>query len=126
MTDDKLSTSRGAVLTRAVAPLGLLVLCVALDVGPLARVLSRPSFVFWGEASYCLYMTHVLLMPGLHALVSPADVAGRSPLLRLSVLLTYAAVLAAASVLLHRYVEVPARHRLRSKATDGPALAAAP
>jgi peptidoglycan/LPS O-acetylase OafA/YrhL len=95
--------------------LGLLVLCVALDVGPLARLLARPSFVFWGEASYCLYMTHVLLMPGLHALVSPSDVEARHVFLRLAVLGLYAAVLAAAAVLLHRYVEVPARHRLRSK-----------
>jgi peptidoglycan/LPS O-acetylase OafA/YrhL len=96
--------------------LGLLVLCIALDVGPLARVLSRGSFVFAGEASYCLYMTHVLLMPGLHALVSPTDVQGRHVFVRLAVLALYAGVLAAAAVLLHHYVEVPARRRLRSKA----------
>jgi peptidoglycan/LPS O-acetylase OafA/YrhL len=107
-------------------PLGLLVLCVALDAGPLGRLLSLRSFVFWGEASYCLYMTHVLLMPGLHAVVSPADVTGRPALARLSVLVVYAVVLATAAVLLHRLVEVPARRRLRSKAPDGPAVAAAP
>ena len=49
--------------------LGLLVLCLALDVGPLARVLASRPFVFWGEASYSLYMTHVLLAPSLHALL---------------------------------------------------------
>jgi peptidoglycan/LPS O-acetylase OafA/YrhL len=96
--------------------LGLLVLCLALDVGPLARLLSRGWFVFAGEASYCLYMTHVLLMPGLHALVSPSDVASRGAVVRLGVLLAYTAVLAAAAVLLHHYVEVPARHHLRSRA----------
>jgi peptidoglycan/LPS O-acetylase OafA/YrhL len=100
-------------------PLGLLVLCVALDVGPLGRVLARGSFVFAGEASYCLYMTHVLLMPGLHALVSPADVAGRHVFVRLAVLGLYATALAAAAVLLYRLVEVPARRRLRSKAPAG-------
>lgn len=100
--------------------LGLLVLCVALDAGPLARLLSRRSFLFWGEASYCLYMTHVLLMPALHALVSPPDVVGWPPLERLGVLAGYVAVLAAASVLLHRSVEVPARRRLRSKASAAP------
>jgi peptidoglycan/LPS O-acetylase OafA/YrhL len=106
--------------------LGLLVLCIALDAGPLARVLARPSFVFWGEASYCLYMTHVLLMPGLHALVSPSDVGTRTPLVRIGVLAVYAVVLGLVAVTLHRWVEVPARHRLRSRAPDGPALAAAP
>jgi peptidoglycan/LPS O-acetylase OafA/YrhL len=95
--------------------LGLLVLCLALDVGPLARVLARGWFVFAGEASYCLYMTHVLLMPGLHGLVSPDDVAGRDVFVRLGVLALYAAVLAAAAVVLYRLVEVPARRRLRSR-----------
>lgn len=108
--------------------LGLLVLCLALDVGPLARVLARPWFVFWGEASYCLYMTHVLLRPGLHAVVAPSDLGSRAA--RLGVLVAYAAALAAAAVLLHRLVEVPARRRLRSRATsrtaDGPAVAATP
>jgi peptidoglycan/LPS O-acetylase OafA/YrhL len=79
-------------------------------------VLARGSFVFAGEASYCLYMTHVLLMPGLHWLVSPADVQGRHVFVRLAVLVLYATVLAAVAVLLYRLVEVPARHRLRSKA----------
>jgi peptidoglycan/LPS O-acetylase OafA/YrhL len=93
--------------------LGLLVLCLALDVGPLGRLLARGSFVAAGEASYCLYMTHVLLMPGLHALVSPSDVHGWNPFVRLAVVALYAAVLAAAAALLHRLVEVPTRRRLR-------------
>jgi peptidoglycan/LPS O-acetylase OafA/YrhL len=106
--------------------LGLFVLCLALDVGPLGRVLARRWFVFWGEASYCLYMTHVLLMPALHAAVPPSAVTARGPLVRLAVLGAYAASLALVAVLLHRYVEVPARNRLRSKAPDGPVLATAP
>ncbi|HET8615845.1 MAG TPA: acyltransferase [Actinomycetales bacterium] len=106
--------------------LGLLVLCLALDAGPLARVLARRTFVFWGEASYCLYMTHVLLMPGLHAVLSPSDVASNGPLVRVGVLTGYAVVLAGAAVLLHRYVEVPARNRLRSRSVPGPPRAVAP
>jgi peptidoglycan/LPS O-acetylase OafA/YrhL len=102
--------------------LGLLVLCVALDVGPLGRLLSRRSFLFWGEASYCLYMTHVLLVPGLHALVAPSQVQGRTVFLRLAVLGLYTAVMATAAVLLHRLVEVPARRRLRSKEPVAPAV----
>lgn len=63
-------------------------------------------------------MTHVLLMPGLHAMVSPSDVAARTALVRVGVLVAYAVALGAAAVLLHRYVEVPARHRLRSHRTS--------
>jgi peptidoglycan/LPS O-acetylase OafA/YrhL len=71
-------------------------------------------------------MTHVLLMPALHAVVSPSDVSSRAVVLRLGVLAVYAGVLAAAAVLLHRLVEVPARRRLRSRAADEPAAASAP
>ena len=95
--------------------LGLLVLCLALDVGPLARVLASRPFVFWGEASYSLYLTHVLLAPSLHALlpVHLFDSAGWPQ--RALVLATYAGLLALAAVAMHRWVEVPARRLLRAR-----------
>lgn len=102
--------------------LGLLVLCLALDVGPLARVLASRPFVFWGEASYSLYMTHVLLQPSLHALlpVHLYDTAGWPQ--RALVLATYAGLLGLAALAMHRWVEVPARRLLRARRpTDAPA-----
>ena len=96
--------------------LGLLVLLVSVDAGPVGRLLARPGAVFWGEASYCLYLTHLLLSPGLHALVDPRDVADSALVVRLFVLALYVAALGAAAVLLRRLVEVPARRLLRSRA----------
>ncbi|MGN6610351.1 MAG: acyltransferase family protein [Angustibacter sp.] len=95
--------------------LGLLVLCLALDAGPLARLLSSRPFVFWGEASYSLYMTHVLLAPSLHALlpVHLYDRAGWPQ--RTLVLAAYAGLLGLAAVAMHRGVEVPARRLLRAR-----------
>ena len=95
--------------------LGLLVLLVSVDAGPVGRLLARPGAVFWGEASYCLYLTHLLLSPGLHAVVDPRDVAGSPLVARLLVLALYVAALGAAAVLLRRLVEVPARRLLRSR-----------
>ena len=96
--------------------LGLLVLLVSVDDGPVGRLLARPGAVFWGEASYCLYLTHLLLGTGLHALVDPRDMTGSPVLVRLLVLALYVAALGAAAVLLRRLVEVPARRLLRSRA----------
>ncbi len=103
--------------------LGLLVLCIALDDGPLGRLLAGRRFVYWGEVSYSLYMTHVLLTVTLHRLVDPAAVADRAWWLRALVLLGYTLVLAGAAVALHRWVEVPARRRLRAR--ERPAAAPA-
>jgi peptidoglycan/LPS O-acetylase OafA/YrhL len=106
--------------------LGLLVLCLALDTGPLARVLSSRPFVFWGEVSYSLYMTHVLLAPSLHALlpVHLYDQSGWPQ--RTLVLATYAGLLGLAAVAMHRIVEVPARRLLRTRRRAGAPEAAAP
>jgi peptidoglycan/LPS O-acetylase OafA/YrhL len=98
-----------------------LVICVALDDGPLGRLLAGRTFVFWGEASYSLYMTHVLLAPSLHAVLDPADVAGSTWPARALTLGAYAAALAAAAVLLHRFVELPARRALRARRPHAPA-----
>jgi len=100
--------------------LGLLVLALARDAGPLGRLLSTRSFVFWGEVSYCLYMSHVLVRPGLVQLADPADLADAPWWQRLLVLTLYAAALAAAAVALHLGVEVPARRLLRARRAATP------
>jgi len=92
----------------------LLVLLVALDTGAAGSLLGRAGFQFWGEASYCLYLTHVLIRPLLHRIVSPSDVAASGWLVRSLVLVGYAAALAASALALHRLVEIPGRQRLRA------------
>lgn len=94
---------------------GVLVLLLAQGSGALGRCLSTRWFVFGGEASYCLYMTHVLMRPALNALADPRDLAGGPLALRLLVLAGYAVALASAAVLLRRLVEVPARRALRAR-----------
>jgi peptidoglycan/LPS O-acetylase OafA/YrhL len=82
---------------------------------PLARLLGSRWFGYWGEASYCLYMTHLLLLPVLHRVVHP-EVAAQAPWpVRAAVLLGYAAAMGAVAVALRRLVEVPARRLLRAR-----------
>ncbi|GAB3589827.1 hypothetical protein GCM10027446_03210 [Angustibacter peucedani] len=98
--------------------LGVLVLCVALDSGPLGKLLGSSTFRYWGEVSYSLYMTHVLLTPVLHQVLAPSSVSGSAWWLRGLVLLAYAGALAGVAVAMHRWVEVPARRRLRARRPD--------
>jgi peptidoglycan/LPS O-acetylase OafA/YrhL len=94
----------------------VLTVLLAQPGGVLARVLGTRWLVFWGEASYCLYMTHLLLLPVLHRLVDPT-VAGDAPWpVGAVVLLAYAAAMGAAAVALRRLVEVPGRRALRARA----------
>jgi peptidoglycan/LPS O-acetylase OafA/YrhL len=95
---------------------GVLTLLLASPGGLLGRLLALRWFTYWGEASYCLYMTHLLLLPVLHRLVDPAVAADSPWPVALLVLAGYAGVLAAAAVTLRRLVEVPARRLLRAPA----------
>jgi peptidoglycan/LPS O-acetylase OafA/YrhL len=82
---------------------------------PLARLLGTRWFGYWGEASYCLYMTHLLLLPVLHRVVHPEVAAGAAWPVGAAVLLGYAAAMGAAAVAVRRLVEVPARRLLRAR-----------
>jgi peptidoglycan/LPS O-acetylase OafA/YrhL len=81
----------------------------------LGRLLATRGFRYWGEASYALYLTHLLLLPVLHRVVHPEVAAGAPWPARAVVLLGYAAVLAATAAVLHRLVEVPSRQALRGR-----------
>jgi peptidoglycan/LPS O-acetylase OafA/YrhL len=83
--------------------------------GLLGRLLATRWFGYWGEASYCLYMTHLLLLPVLHRVIDPTVAAGAPWPVGLVVLVGYAGALAAAAVALRRLVEVPARRALRAR-----------
>jgi peptidoglycan/LPS O-acetylase OafA/YrhL len=94
---------------------GVLTLLLASPGGLLGRLLARRWFTYWGEASYSLYMSHLLLLPVLHRLVDPSVARDAGWPVGLLVLTGYAGVLAAAAVLLRRVVEVPARRLLRAR-----------
>ena len=93
----------------------VLTLLLAQPGGTLARVLRTRPLVYWGEASYCLYMTHLLLLPVLHRLIDPEVAADAAWPVGVLVLAGYAAVLGAAAVALRRLVEVPARRLFRAR-----------
>jgi peptidoglycan/LPS O-acetylase OafA/YrhL len=102
--------------------LGLLVLAVALDDRLSPRALGNRWAVAAGEASYCLYLTHVLVQPLLHA-VLPTRLGGG--LRGLGVLVLYVGVLALVAAGLHRWVEAPLRARLRAQPRRAHAVAPA-
>lgn len=118
----------GVVLPFAVA---LVVLGLAYDRGPVARLLSHRWMVYGGEASYALYMTHILvILVGTHLLPSGT---GAPVAVRLAVLAVWVLALATAAVLMFETVEKPARRWVRDLSlrrplptpADTPAVAAA-
>ena len=91
---------------------GLLILGLAYNRGPVAAVLRRRWMVFWGEASYSLYMTHELVLQVFNKIV-PASLFARpggTGILACGLLVAIALGVAAATYVL---VERPARAWLR-------------
>lgn len=97
-----------------VAPMfGLLIMAVAQARGRLAAWLGTPRLVFWGEASYALYMTHeVVHLVGLKTLPM-ASFATEPTVIRLAVALGYGGVILGCAALTYRLVERPSRRFLR-------------
>lgn len=107
---DPANTALGAAFfgTLWTVPFALLVLSLASDRGPVARVLATRTFVTLGVASYALYITHRGLLPGFgHDLVTSAP--GRWGYVMVLVVLALTLVVAEGA---HRYVEVPARRMI--------------
>ncbi|HET6966914.1 MAG TPA: acyltransferase [Ornithinibacter sp.] len=95
----------------AAPALGLGVAALAGSGGWITRALSWPTVVAAGEASYALYMTHLLVQP----LVRPARLwAEGSGWASALVVVGLVAVLAAMAWLVHAKVEGPARRRLQA------------
>lgn len=96
-----------------VACFALLVLALAQQAGPLAALLSRRSALFWGEASYSIYLMHWVVIRGLDAMGGTPFGALASPLERASLLGWYLLAVLASSVVSYLGVERPARRWLR-------------
>ena len=95
----------------AAPALGLGVAGLAASSGPLTSALSRRALVVAGEASYALYMTHLLVQPFVHRLRVWAQGSGwASALVVVGLVLT----LAGLARLVHVAVERPARRRLQA------------
>jgi peptidoglycan/LPS O-acetylase OafA/YrhL len=99
--------------------LAVTVLAAASATGPVGRLLSTRGMVFWGEASYGLYMTHVLVQLITQRVVGPTTFRSASLPVRLGVVTTWAVAVGVAAVAAYVVVERPARRRLR-KVIDAP------
>ncbi|APR87985.1 Acyltransferase [Minicystis rosea] len=108
------------IMVRRADPFALIffaVLIVALALSPhgLAKPLSAPLVIFFGEASYSLYMTHVIVLRVLKVVFPMSRFAERSLAVRAGVLGGYLALIFAAAALTYVAVERPAREWLRRR-----------
>jgi len=84
-----------------------LILVLAMSNGPLARLLSLRWLVLLGEASYCLYLVHQLILTGF--VFHPSLIAGLSEGARF---VLYAALSVVLAIALWRLVEIPCRRAI--------------
>ncbi len=96
----------------AAPALGLGVAALAASSGPLTAALSWPVVVAAGEASYALYMTHLLVQPFVHALRVWAQGSWWASAVVVAGLVV---TLAGIAWGVHTLVEGPARRRLQAR-----------
>lgn len=97
---------------------GLLILCLAQNTGRVGRALGTRPMLFLGEISYAVYLAQILLLDSVilgWRLTTGYELkdAGFSAAQSLMVIALMVTALLPLSVLLHRWVEVPARGWLR-------------
>ena len=95
----------------AAPALGVGVAGLAASSGWLTSALSWPAVVAAGEASYALYMTHLLVQPFVHSLRGWAQGSGWASAL---VVVGFVVTLVGIAWLVHARVERPARRRLQA------------
>lgn len=92
---------------------GVLILALARSDGWPSRWLANRFVVFWGEASYAIYMTHALIEVGGAKLFPMASFAGQPVPVRLGVLVLYMFVIFGFAAATYLVVERPSRDALR-------------
>lgn len=102
--------------------LGLLILALARLSG---SWLASPAAVFWGEISYSLYMTHLIVILVMSKLFPPEVLAGAPVAVRLLTIGLYVLAIVGVAIGTCFVIERPARRRLR-RAFAGRARASGP
>jgi peptidoglycan/LPS O-acetylase OafA/YrhL len=92
---------------------GLLILGLSRNDGPLARLLAWAPIFFLGEISYSIYLTHGVAQRVLKIVLPAEHFAASSLAVRAVILLLYVAALFALSLGIYYAVERPARKWLR-------------
>lgn len=85
---------------------------------PISRWLSRPTMLFWGRASYSLYMVHFVLIMMLTWFLPWAELATQDFWTRFTVLAALVVAILGASAATYRFIEVPSRRWMRRLAPD--------
>lgn len=91
----------------------LLVPALALGQGPLVRALSRQPVVYWGQVSFAVYMVHGIVELLTRRFLPATAFAGLSLPFKLLIIAALMTVVALAAQAMFRWVEEPARKRLR-------------
>lgn len=92
----------------------LMIYALAVESGAVARFLGGPVMVWLGTISYSIYMVHLTLLAAARKIMPlHADV---DPIVALSSLAALLVVVLLASAATYRFIEEPARRRLRRRA----------
>lgn len=106
----------GEIVLLVVLPIGLAAIVYGLaceETAPIGRWLSRPAMLFWGRASYSLYMVHFVPIMMLTRFLPWNALAAQDFWTRFAVLATLIAVILIASAATYRFIEVPSRRWMR-------------
>ena len=105
----------GIEYRRVIIPLfAVLIFSLAYASGPLSSILSSRRAVFWGEASYALYMTHGVIERVGSTVCPMESFAHASLAVRASALAGYAVVVPSVAAATYLIIERPARDGIRS------------
>lgn len=85
---------------------------------PISRWLGRPSMLFWGRASYSLYMVHFVLIAIFTRFLPWTEFAALDFSARLASLLVLIVAILIASAATYRLVEVPSRRWMRRRLSE--------
>ncbi len=93
----------------------VLTFALAHDRGPLAWLLRRPAAVFWGEASYSIYLVHWVVLQLLFYFFPRAFPKADLPAERAVTLALYLSAILASAAITYMLVERPSRRWLRER-----------
>lgn len=93
--------------------MAVLIFSLARSTGPPASWLSSQTAMFWGGASYALYMTHWFVLAAGRTLLPPGAFDASPLAVRTLVVFSYLAALFGMAASTFMFIERPARRRLR-------------
>jgi peptidoglycan/LPS O-acetylase OafA/YrhL len=106
-------SSIGLIPYGATLPIGLMVYALTQARGGVSNWLASKSMVFWGQVSYAVYLTHLLTRSLLTRVLKPETHTDANVLVKLGILLAFAAGIALVATVSYLWLEEPARKWMR-------------